>query len=82
MIIFNLYWIWDAMHLWYLYRYTDFLFYYMYPDWVLYFNFVLGLVGSWIGMRIIKRKIKIKTGLFTDVAILILDGLCMLIVSM
>ena len=79
MILFNLYWIWNSMHLWYLYHYTDILFFIMYPDWVLYLNAGLGLIGVLIGLGIIKFKIKIKLGILIDIGILILGSLCKLL---
>jgi len=54
----------------------------MLPDWVLYFNAGIGLLGISIGLGIIKQKIKIKTGIFGGITILIIGILLKLIVIM
>jgi len=71
LIIVNLYWIWDNLYLLYLYHFTGMLFLFMYPDWVLLLNSVLGLIGFFIGIRVIRLKTKIKQGILIDSLILL-----------
>ena len=81
-IIFNLFWIWDNLHLLYLYHSSGMLFVFMYPDWVLFFNSGLGIIGVLIGIGIIKMKTKIKYGILIDLLILVTGGLTKLILIM
>jgi len=58
-IIFNTYLIFDSLYLIYLYHFTSILFMFMYPDWVLVLNAILGLLGIFIGWKILNRKLRI-----------------------
>ena len=65
----NLYWIWYSLRLLYLYHYSNILFLIMIPDWLLILNSILGLVGIFIGLSIIRQKIMIKKGILIDLLI-------------
>lgn len=56
----NLYWIWDNLFLMYQYSYAGVLWMFMYPDWVLILNAVLGLIGIYIGVNLIRQRMKLK----------------------
>mgnify|MGYP001226816891 CR=1 FL=1 len=70
LVIFNLYWTWDKLHLLYLYHYTGILFFIMFPDWVLITNTIIGLIGTAIGIMLLKRKMTIKKALIMNFCIL------------
>lgn len=74
-ILINLYWIWDNSFMLYAYYSTAVLYMFRYPDWVLILNSVLGLIGLWIGIKVIRQKIKIKFGTFISFSILVVGGL-------
>jgi hypothetical protein len=46
----------------------------MFPDWTLILNAVLGLIGTLIGIKVIRKKMKIKQGILTDLLILLIGG--------
>ena len=54
----------------------------MYPDWILFLNSGLGLIGILIGIRVIRLKTKIRTGIIIEFLILLLGGLIKIIFSM
>lgn len=56
----NLYWIWDNLYLMYQYSFTGVLWLFMYPDWVLGLNAILGLIGIYLGIKLIRQRMKIK----------------------
>jgi hypothetical protein len=67
-ILWTAHWIW----LFYAYHFTSILWLFMYPDWVLILNISIGLIGVYIGYRLIKSKMSVLTALITDIPILIL----------
>lgn len=71
----NLYWIWDNLFLMYRYRYTGVLWMFMYPDWVLVLNAILGLIGIYIGTRLIRQRMKIKYAILINALLFIFGGL-------
>jgi hypothetical protein len=42
----------------------------MYPNWVLIFDIIVGIVGIFIGIRLIFNKLKLKFVLFAEFLIL------------
>jgi uncharacterized membrane protein YeaQ/YmgE (transglycosylase-associated protein family) len=46
----------------------------MFPDWTLILNAVLGLIGAFIGIKVIRKEMKIKQGILTDLIILLIGG--------
>jgi len=36
----------------------------MFPEWTLILNAVLGLIGAFIGIKVIRKEMKIKQGIF------------------
>ena len=67
--VFSSYWIWDNLHLIYLYNYTGILFLFMHPNWTLIFNAVLGLLGIGIGVQVLQAKIRFKLGFSISILI-------------
>lgn len=78
----NIWWIWDNLDLLYRYHYTSVLWLVMFPDWVLLTNAILGVMGFFIGFKVIKQKIRIKTAILTDFIILISVALLKMIAVM
>ena len=70
-LIVNFYWIWDNIYLLYLYEYSDFLFFMMYPYWLLILNSIFGLIGVFIGIKVLRKSIKIKPGILIDLFVLL-----------
>jgi len=71
----NLYWIWDNLFLMYQYRYSGVLWMFMYPDWVLVLNAVLGLIGVYIGINLIRQRMKIKYAILINGLLFIFGAL-------
>lgn len=71
----NLYWIWDNLFLMYQYRYSGVLWMFMYPDWVLILNAVLGLLGIYIGINLIRQRMKIKYAILINGLLFIFGAL-------
>jgi len=71
----NLYWIWDNLFLMYQYRYSGVLWMFMYPDWVLILNAVLGLIGIYIGINLIRQRMKIKYAILLNGLLFIFGAL-------
>lgn len=61
MIILNLLWIYRQLELLYGYHFTGRLYLFMFPDWVLILNTICGLIGIFLAVRLIKRKISTWT---------------------
>ena len=59
-IIADLYWIYDHLQLYYEYHYTSLLHLFQLPDWVLFLNVILGIIGIFIGIAVIRNKMAIK----------------------
>jgi len=81
-LLINAYWIWNNLYLLYLYHYSSVLFLIMFPDWTLILNAVLGLIGTLIGIKVIRKKMKIKQGILTDLLILLIGGSLKIIMTM
>lgn len=71
----NLFWIWDNLFLMYQYRYSGVLWMFMYPDWVLILNAVFGLIGIYIGINLIRQRIKIKYAILINGLLFIFGAL-------
>ena len=80
LIFINSYWVWDNLHLLYLYHYTGILFFIMFPDWVLFTNAIIGIIGIGIGVMVLKRKMKIKKALSIN-SLILLIGFLLFVVS-
>ena len=78
----NVYWIWDNLYLLYLYHYSSVLFLIMFPDWTLISNAVLGFIGIFIGIKMIRKKMKIKQGILIDLLILAIGSSLKMIMTM
>ena len=74
-LIVNFYWIWDNIYLLYLYEYSDFLFFMMYPYWLLILNAIFGLIGVFIGIKVLRKSLKIKLGILIDLFALLTGSL-------
>ena len=81
-IFINLYWIWDNLYLLYLYHYSSVLFLIMFPDWLLILNAIFGLIGVFIGSKVIRKKMKIQQGILIDLVILLIGGSLKIIMPM
>lgn len=68
----NILWTGHWFWLFYAYHFTSILWFYMYPAWVLILNILIGLIGIYLGYRLIKDKISIINSLIIDVPILAL----------
>jgi xanthosine utilization system XapX-like protein len=44
----------------------------MYPDWILILNILIGLIGIYLGYRLVKNRISILMALIIDIPIFIL----------
>lgn len=66
----SLFWIWEQIHLWYLYHHSNILFYYIIPNWVLLLNLIVGAGGVYIGTRIIQHSIQIKRGILIGIILI------------
>jgi len=80
LIFINSYWVWDNLHLLYLYHYTGILFFIMFPDWVLFTNAIIGIIGIGIGVMVLKRKMTIKKALSIN-SLILLIGFLLFVVS-
>jgi len=80
LIFINSYWVWDNLHLLYLYHYTGTLFFIMFPDWVLFTNAIIGIIGIGIGVMVLKRKMTIKKALSIN-SLILLIGFLLFVVS-
>lgn len=67
-ILWTGYWIW----LFYGYHFTSILWFFMYPDWILILNILIGLIGIYLGYRLVKNRISILMALIIDIPIFIL----------
>jgi hypothetical protein len=74
-ILFNLWWIWFNGQLFYKYHYTSLLFIYMHPDWVLGLNIILAILGVFIGIKVLRRKMTERPALKIAFGILLLGFL-------
>jgi hypothetical protein len=72
MVILNLLWIGEWIRLLYYYHFTNVAWFYMYPDWALILNGFIGLIGVYLGYRLIKNKLTILLALSTEIPLLIL----------
>lgn len=72
-MLLNSYWVWHHVRLFYLYHYTDVLFGFMIPDWALALYVFLGLIGIYLGIRILKNTLTIKKGLIINLSIFTLS---------
>jgi len=81
-ILINLYWVLD--NLFRLYAQNSKLVFYMfpYPDWVLILNSIIGLIGLWIGIKVMRQKIKIKYGALISISLLVAGGLIKFLIMM
>jgi len=69
---FSAFWLWHFGKLFYLYHFTEFVFFFMYPDWLLSIYTLLSIIGIFIGYFVCLRKIKLKSGYFIILGLLIL----------
>jgi hypothetical protein len=73
-ILINLFWTWFSLDLLYRYHFTEFNPTFYIPNWILIMNSIFAIIGIVIGLKLIKKKINIKTAILTDFT-LILIGL-------
>ncbi len=73
-ILINLFWTWFSFELLYKYLFTEFNPTFYIPNWILIMNSIFAIIGIVIGIKLLKKKINIKTALLTDFT-LILIGL-------
>ncbi len=70
--VINLIWTEHWISLFHDYYFTKILWLYMYPNWVLILNISIGLIGIYIGFRLIKNNIHIFKALSIVITLLIL----------
>jgi hypothetical protein len=70
LLIVNLTWTGHWIWLFYGYYFTGILWLYMIPDWMLILNMIIGLIGIFIGIKLINKKIKIKSALIINLPLL------------
>ena len=80
-ILFNLFWIWENLRLLYLYHNSNTLFLIMYPDWMLSLNAIFGLIGTFIGIYMVRGRLRLKTGIIISILFLLVSGLLKLIIT-
>lgn len=80
-ILISLCWIWYFGRFMYLYHYTDLLFNFRYPDWILLLFLALGLLGVYVGITVLLKKRKVRTGYLLLVALLVVGLLFDLLVT-
>lgn len=68
----GLYWIWQNLHLLYLYHTSSLLFLIMYPDWVLIIQSIIGLLLILNGILIQRKRIRMSVGLIIIIGLYIL----------
>ncbi len=54
----------------------------MFPDWLLILNAILGLIGIFIGIGVIRKKINIKQGIIIGIIILLIGRVLIIIMTM
>lgn len=71
MILVNVYWIWDNLHILYLYHSTDILFLFIFPDWTLIISALAGLSGIFFSIKVLIGRLRISDGIiFNSLALL------------
>jgi len=61
--------------LYYQYMYTDVLFAFRYLDWVLFLNIGLGLLNTYLGYRVLTRRLAILKGYILMLCLIVLGSL-------
>ncbi|MBK3518482.1 hypothetical protein [Carboxylicivirga marina] len=76
MFIFNIFWIIRSVHFFLAYNYNIGIFYtFAKPDWVLFLNMIIGLIGVYIGLKIIRKRLSVGIWGMIDLVLLIGSGL-------
>lgn len=70
--ILNLLWTSHWIWLFYGYHFTNIFWFFMYPNWVLVLNIVIGLIGVYIGLKLIRNKMSVLTALIIDIPVFLL----------
>ncbi len=73
-IFVNFFWTWFSLDLLYRYHFTEFHPTFYIPNWILIVNSIFAIVGIVIGLKLINKKVSIKTTLLINLT-LILIGL-------
>ena len=75
LLIINIIWtIRSAQFLYFYHCSTGILYMFMIPDWILVLNVIIGMIGIYIGLRMIKKKLVIGIWGMIDLALLIVGG--------
>lgn len=75
LLVINIIWAIRSAQFFLSYRYNTGIFYtFCKPDWVLILNMIIGLVGIYIGVRIMKNKLPIVIWGVIDIVLLLLGG--------
>lgn len=76
MIVLNCFWLYHWLELFYGYHFGGGFYFFRYPDWILVMNIIGGLIGIYLAIRLIKRKISAWTALPVNIG---LYCICLLI---
>lgn len=71
-ILINIWWVLYHLRLAYLYNCTDILFYSTVPTWVLVLKTIAGLIGIYIGFRVVNKSYLASKGMLLSGAFLVL----------
>jgi len=79
MLLVNIYWIWDNLHLLYLYHSSEILFLFIFPDWTLIISALAGLTGIVISFIVLMGRLRISTGIIYNSLIMLIAGILKII---
>lgn len=71
-LIINILWSFHYIWLFYAYHFTNILWLFMYPDWVLIINIIIGFIGIYLGLKLLKKSIGLKKALIIDFVLIVL----------
>lgn len=70
-IALSTYYIYHFSRLWYLYEFTDILFFMMLPTWEIVLNIIIGIIGVFLGVKIYRQSISIMRGVSTTLGLML-----------
>jgi len=73
LISLSAYYIYHYARLWYLYEFTDILWFMMLLTWEIIMNLIIGLIGMFIGIKVFKHSMTIFRGTSISIALMILS---------
>lgn len=81
-MLINLYWVFHNLFRLYAQNSKLVLYMFPYPGWVLILNSIIGLIGLWVGIKVVRQKIKIKYGALVSISLLVAGGLIKFLIMM